>query len=975
MNSIETVLLENIDKPDSVFVFPTGISASRWADHALRCKGGTIAMNKFIAWDDFKSNSIRSKVKNKKSIPSALRKIFVSRLIKENAEAVSAGKTPVFTSIIKTELAQQSSQFTTWLTGILPQLDIWFKKSLGFPVENILEKNAHPSQAAQKAAQALKDDDKDMFTLVLRYAQFLCIYSLFEPAWETPPFNNGGKQVYIFFPESLSDYSEYDNLLSASSHVKTIRADGSENPASDAFYYTNSRSEITEAALYIRALHENKNIPWDSIAVCLGDPENYEPYLLREFTNRNIPFTKRTSKSLSDYPAGAFFRSVLDCVSQDFSFASAVSLIGNKNLPWKDEELIDKLLQFGMSNNCLYSWVEKKDNQEIRINVWEEAFKNPFGYGGNDIKIFFNNFKKRVFSLRCSESFAEIRRQYFIFREQFFDMEKCGEESDFVLSRCIKELMELAELEKSFPDVPAVDPFLFLTELLGEKDYLPQPKCSGVAILPYKTAAAVPFDCHIVLGAGQDNLSVINSKLGFLPNKKRDELGITDEDASCAFINMHRYNSIKISAFFCCEKSFSGFSIPHSKISSPLQPRDRYAEDPAHENKFSQDLYNTESQVCFSHDSTVKNNLRKLHENQITGFSVWKNRHAFSKETAALNKFDNKEIIKTINNGFAKTGKYNVSATSLKKYYHCSLNWLFESVYQIENTQIETTLMAENISGLVYHEILYNFFTELKESQLPEPVLSEAGLSLPEKYLKILEKSTDKVFSCLPLINSESYAQMSALTGKLLCAGKNDFLYHIKNSLAQFLSFFAGCTVIGSEYSREIIRKTYIMRGFVDCILKDNSEKMNKYIIVDFKLKHTPARADCIAEDGNSLSDFQLPMYITLTEEKENLKVYTALFYSIIDRRPEVIIGTVSDINTEKTIPGNENEIIIRGGEQYNIMFDEFKNRTEKFVQEISTGNFTVFAQNNHDCYNCNYQRICRTVNNIKRENIFLGKN
>src|SRR5215471_12880523 len=120
MNPVETVLLENIDKPNSLFVFPTDIAASRWADHLLRLKSGTVAMNKFIAWDIFKQNSIKSKVQNKKSIPSVLRKIFVSRLITENAEAAEQGKTPVFTSLIRARWADRAVQFTPWLAGLLP---------------------------------------------------------------------------------------------------------------------------------------------------------------------------------------------------------------------------------------------------------------------------------------------------------------------------------------------------------------------------------------------------------------------------------------------------------------------------------------------------------------------------------------------------------------------------------------------------------------------------------------------------------------------------------------------------------------------------------------------------------------------------------------------------------------------------------------------------------------------------------------
>ncbi|MCL2759911.1 MAG: PD-(D/E)XK nuclease family protein, partial [Treponema sp.] len=705
MNSVETALLDNINNPNALFIFPTDISASQWADHVLRLMGpGTIAMNKFIAWDVFKQKSIKSKVQNKKSIPSALRKIFVSRLVKENADA-ARNNTPVFCSLILPEWAQQASQFTSWLTVILPQLGAWFNKTTGLSIDSIL------SAESEKAASEFKGDDLDLFVLARRYARFLETYSLFEPAWETPPFNNDGKNCFIFFPESLSDYNDYRDLLSESNHVKTISAPDAKKSDFDTFFYTNSRSEITEAALYIRALNEKHGILWDSIVVCIPDSKHYEPYVIREFVNRNIPFVKRTSKPLTDYPAGRFFRSILDCTNGDFSFSSLVSLIMNKNLPWKNTIQIEKLIQFGIKNNCLYSWTEDKDGKEQHINVWEDSFNSPVEFFDNDVRKFFMDLKKRALSLRCADSFAELRRQYFIFREHFFNMDECSEEANQVLSRCISELMNLTELEKSFPDVPAVDPFLFLTEYLSEVSYLPQAKSSGVAILPYKTAAAAPFDYHIVLGAGHENISVIFSRLNFLPGKKRDELGIYDEDASAAFINMHVFNSVKKSAFFCSEHTFSDYAIPHPKTNSPGEPVQRYADNHEFKDTFSADYYNTESSFSFSESIS-------LHENQKKGFTEWKNRRG---QTAALDNSENtssftagdkiNDIIKT---RYTEKKKPRISASSLQTYFQCSLKWLFQRVFSLENLQIETSLMAENISGTVYHAVLNEFFDKLK---------------------------------------------------------------------------------------------------------------------------------------------------------------------------------------------------------------------------------------------------------------------
>jgi hypothetical protein len=246
---------------------------------------------------------------------------------------------------------------------------------------------------------------------------------------------------------------------------------------------------------------------------------------------------------------------------------------------------------------------------------------------------------------------------------------------------------------------------------------------------------------------------------------------------------------------------------------------------------------------------------------------------------------------------------------------------------------------------------------------------TDYGLSLPPSYRALLEKSINKIFDGFPLLKPDGSPQMSSLTTRLLRAGKDDFFYHLDRCLSSFLSFFAGYRVAGSECNYKYEEDTYILNGFVDCILKETQAGTDKYVIVDFKLKNLPARCDCTADEETPLTDFQLPMYITLIEKNELFDVYTALFYSIIDQKPQVIIGTIHDENTNKNIPSKEEDQIIRNSERYMKIFNEFKNKTEQFTEEISSGNFTVFPQDNNDCYNCEYQRICRTAYIINREN------
>ncbi|MCL1930268.1 MAG: PD-(D/E)XK nuclease family protein, partial [Treponema sp.] len=856
-------------------------------------------------------------------------------------------KPPVFTSLIQVQWAQQADSFASWLTDILPQLGAWRSR-----------KNAAGE------ANHLSGDDRDLFTLTQRYAQFLDLNGLFEPAWETPPFEDTGRECFIFFPECLSDFSEYKDLLAASKHVKMINVSDEdvEQRSCNVFYYTNSRSEITEAALYILALRQNQKVPWDSISVSIPDNEYYAAYLLREFDNRNIPCVVQSGKPLASYPAGQFFTALAFCAAADFSFTSIKELLLNQHLPWKDGDTIQELIDFGINNNCISSWIEEKDGEKRAVNVWEDAFAHPLGGIKPETLRFFNDLRRRVNALCGAGSFADIRKQYFAFRERFFDMDNCLDETNLILSRCIAELTYLVEIEKSFPDVRIHNHYGFFTGYLGEITYLAQSTASGVSILPYRTAAPAFFDCHIILGASQSSLTAVFSPLAFLPKSKREALGLADNDASLTFIKLHRFNSRLPAAFFCAEQTFSGYAIPHSSLSyavgnalgdaldTSLKPRQRYGDDQKWKNFFVADLYHTESDFYASLHSPGQDQMKlpappEIHRHQKEGFEQWQARSNYAADHNDVLTPDH-PLLRKIHDAFCYNeehkDKISVSSSSLASYFKCPLQWVFSRLLKLENVEIETGLMASAITGEVYHAVLNLFLEHLKETgeTIAAPINSgtekKPALKLPSSYSNLLAHNIDTVFEAFPRLPNSKYQVMSMLTARLLRAEKALFFSRLENLLAEFTSRFAGFKVAASEESYTLPKENYFLNGRIDCVL----EKSN-LVIVDFKTRYKPK------ED---VFDFQLPLYLRLAEESYQKEVQTGLFFSIIDAR--------------------HYDGIARENDNFNNTMGEFDEKARQFAQEISSGAFSFFPSHPEECQNCEYNKVCRTLYKVHQGKI-----
>lgn len=957
INQIETIIKENLDNQNSVFVFPTQTAADLWIDRiTLDEKYSAIATERFIAWDDFKEKSIKNKNQDKEPIPFLMRQVFTASLIEKNSNE------KFFGNLIMPEYAKDASGFTKWISKILPSLAIW---------KNKIQEN--------KTELELDDEDKDYQKLYDSYKEFLDSHNLFDPAWETPPFTDDGREYFIIYPEILMDYAEYKLILEQSDkiHLISTKINKNQNKPINVTFYENSRVELTEVALYIRKLHEIDKIDWTQIALNVPDLDTYAPYIERELQLYEIPYVMRTGKMLSANPAGNFFVQAQECVQSNFSFASLKNLLLNNSIPWIAQKKNEELIEFGKENNCLCSYKYKDTNYD----VWEEAFKDKKDKHEETDRQLINlhsKLKYRLSEMVNAKSFKEINEAYFRFREDFFDVPNFNEDSNKIVSRCIVELGNLIDLEEKYPDCKISNPYNFFQARLGDVKYVSQNEARGVQVFAYGLSATAPFDCQIVLDSSQDSLSVTNSykQLTFLSEIKRKNLKIEDIDPTEDFILLYDNSFIK-SKFFVAEKTFSGYAFPHGffevekkipEIQKGIIPELQYNIFTQEKNNLLEKTENDTIRYKTENTQSDKKYPNFIFRTMNESFENW-NTKAIRNPIQSISKENLKAIIEE--KFFdKKRQKYKISQSALKNFFKCPRYWLYKSVLQLNPLDNEALLIDKFTMGNVYHEILNVYCTSLKNNNL---ALNANIDSLDNVYDEFLKMSISAVLSSF---------DTSHLAKQLLLTDENTIYEKMQKNIIEFSNWFSGYKIIATEKNYNSIpldkegnEKDYFFNGKIDCLLYNEAEE--EFTLIDYKSSSSSIPKNMIYDSGkpNDLPDPQMPMYKQLIENPETgqkYKVDNAGFFDLKNSEPKMTVGKAIhkykiNGNTKKPKEANgkidsmldfENTI-----ERFFEMADEYVSKIKDYDFDINDETQTYSVCKDSDCLE--YRATCRRFFNV----------
>lgn len=919
--SLEELILQKLTENDnSVFVFPSSVAADLWAKKVMESdKVPVLNRQRFIVWDFFKENFLSVRNSQKKPVSSLIRSFYAKKITGENRKA------PFLSKLIPQEYSDDSGIFADWLGKLLPQLKN-FEKLVSGKSRNQLE--------------------NDLLEILRLYGDFLKENNLFEPSWEKAPFRDNiffpvnNPVFYIVFPETLSDFQEYENLLDSCENIRLLPVSGFpvEN-SGKLFEFLDTRQEIEFISCLLLHYHHEYRIPFEEMAISVPSVEDNGEYLLRELRLKNIPFSVRIGKPLGFTSIGRFFSLVYNCYNENYSFASLKALLLNRVIPWKDRTVIEDLISFGIEMHCVTSWNEGGKP----VDIWKAAFScRPKFWNENwefrkeRLKSWFMEFSSHLEALAGARSFKNLLTAYMIFRQEFFDTAAFSPEENLVMGRCIEKLEELISLEQDYPDLISVNPCKDFVSVLNEGVYVPQESSGGVNVFPYRVAAGSPYTLHIVFGANQDDCTVVYPGLDGIPSVEKSLLYSgnknPDRDVSIPFFLSYILGSIlekskelpvSGAVFTCASETFNGYKIPHVYF----QDTGKNTKADFNFDKWS--LFRDEKQLILGD----KYKIKKLFPVQQRGFLNWYHRKSVSVSDSLLKApfKDSPEIYNfLLNTKRFRDGLMVVSQSDLKEFYKCPASWFFRKFLRIEEMNLDSILADEKNIGTAVHEILEKFYFHIKET----------GKS-PEDCISLLETFAGQV------INSDN--EFSGPLAKPVFEAMKEKLIALSTGIIQN-DEEKGFTekIISLEQDLYWQYKEIIYHGKIDKITLNDEDSLT---LIDYKTGELPPPQDYTLEpsSGAVLEDFQMPVYVTLAENSPG---------SVLRGR-KIGGGVFVGKNSVRVVFPCKN---CTRDNYENILMILHEN-AETFVERIKKLDFTVPEEVRYEsCLGCGYRTLCRNT-------------
>jgi ATP-dependent helicase/DNAse subunit B len=349
-----------------------------------------------------------------------------------------------------------------------------------------------------------------------------------------------------------------------------------------------------------------------------------------------------------------------------------------------------------------------------------------------------------------------------------------------------------------------------------------------------------------------------------------------------------------------------------------------------------QDFYAKER--CFWREGTA---LQKIFLLQKNSFDVWKNsltqrKNDFSFFNSPVPSNGASAVRELLENAIlGSDGCLTVTPTrDLNVYYSCSLAWLYGRIFGAEEYSLEASLLDDTALGILYHRILEKLFSKIRDEERAFDArrldsYKHWALEITREAIK--KESSFKGPLAIPLVSPQAAGMAKKIAGLLELEAKN----------------FNGYRVLELELPVSLKTGELFIKGIIDRVsLSPNGEP----VIIDYKTSYLPRQTVVEDLDEVSLSEFQMPLYIKLYEEKTAIdatggsaKVQGAFFYSINGRELKPVMKATNR-------------------DEYDPFLEAAEKQIEEFGRKVKALDFTPEEIKIKDCLGCVYKTACRSA-------------
>ncbi|MCL2231824.1 MAG: PD-(D/E)XK nuclease family protein, partial [Treponema sp.] len=273
-------------------------------------------------------------------------------------------------------------------------------------------------------------------------------------------------------------------------------------------------------------------------------------------------------------------------------------------------------------------------------------------------------------------------------------------------------------------------------------------------------------------------------------------------------------------------------------------------------------------------------------------------------------------------------------------YYGCPLFWLYTRIFRADEFSLEAALLDDTSLGLLYHVILEELFAKIRDE---DKMFTSGRLDTYKLWAAEITRAAIKEHPAfkgplaVPLVSPQA-AGMAKKIGSLL---------------ELEAEFFDGYAVGDLELPVSFKTGDILTRGVIDRVsISPDGEP----IIVDYKTSYLPKQTDIDDLGEQSLSDFQMPLYIKLYEEHSAAEVQGAFFYSINERKLKTVMGEKT--GGRSTAPDRE---------EYQPFLEVAEQQIEEFAQKVKALDFVPRELHVGECFACAYKTVCRSAYFLNR--------